>query len=147
MTCRLGHGTAWASRSHRCVQHIHTDLTVFCCSDVNAEMEDIIEAGRLAKSYKQNQWRVIFSRQYLPQLVINIALPIFNQLDGINSVMFYAPQLFSSLGSGMQMALLMHVIIGVVNVVTTFVAVFTVDRWGRRACTASKCCTQCVCPV
>eukprot|EP00877_Chromochloris_zofingiensis_P002379 jgi/Chrzof1/12141/Cz06g22210.t1 len=100
--------------------------------NVNAEMEDIIEAGRLAKSYKQNQWRVIFSRQYLPQLVINIALPIFNQLDGINSVMFYAPQLFSSLGSGMQMALLMHVIIGVVNVVTTFVAVFTVDSLGRR---------------
>lgn len=42
-----------------------------------------------------------------------------------------APQLFSAMGSTRQQALLTHVIIGVVNVVTTLVAVFTVDSIGR----------------
>lgn len=45
--------------------------------------------------------------------------------------MFYAPQLFDAMGSGRKQALLTHVIIGAVNVVTTFVAVFTVDSLGR----------------
>lgn len=48
-----------------------------------------------------------------------------------NNSMFYTPQLFSALGSSRQQALLTHVIIGVVNVVTTLVAVFTVDSLGR----------------
>jgi len=52
-------------------------------------------------------------------------------MDGINTIMFYAPQLFDALGSSRQQALLTHVIIGVVNVVTTLVAVFTVDSLGR----------------
>jgi hypothetical protein len=67
-------------------------------------------------------------RRYLPQLVMTIALPIFNQFDGINSIMFYAPQLFDAMGQGASNALRTHVIIGAVNVGTTLVAVFTVDR-------------------
>lgn len=42
-----------------------------------------------------------------------------------------APQLFDTLGSGETWGLIVHCIIGAVNVVTTFVAVFTVDRWGE----------------
>jgi hypothetical protein len=87
-----------------------------------------VEAAKFARSIQKNQWRAMFSKRYIPQVVVCIALPIFNQLDGINSIMFYAPQLFQSMGSGQQQALLTHVIIGVVNVVTTLVAVFTVDR-------------------
>jgi hypothetical protein len=73
-------------------------------------------------------WATMFRRRYLPQLVMTIALPIFNQFDGINSIMFYAPQLFDGIGQGASQALLTHVIIGAVNVATTLVAVFTVDR-------------------
>jgi len=43
-----------------------------------------------------------------------------------------APQLFDTLGSGQSWSLIVHCIIGAVNVVTTFVAVFTVDSLGRR---------------
>jgi len=56
---------------------------------------------------------------------------VFNQMDGINTIMFWAPQLFSAMGSGRREALLTHVIIGAVNVGTTLVAVFTVDSIGR----------------
>lgn len=100
-------------------------------ANVDVEFEDIQEAARFASSIKKNQWRAMFSKRYIPQVVVCIALPIFNQLDGINSIMFYAPQLFQTMGSGQKQALLTHVIIGVVNVVTTLVAVFTVDSLGR----------------
>ena len=51
---------------------------------------------------------------------------------GINSVVFYAPVIFSSLGMGQDSSLLSSVIIGVVFVATTVVAVLTVDKYGRK---------------
>jgi hypothetical protein len=95
---------------------------------VEPELEDIEEAARFARAHHRGGWSSLFSRRYLPQLLITIALPTFNQLDGINSIMFYAPQLFSAMGQGESQALLMHLIIGAVNVVTTLAAVLTVDR-------------------
>ncbi|KAI8472941.1 MAG: general substrate transporter [Monoraphidium minutum] len=100
--------------------------------DVGPELEDIIEAARFAKMTSKGAWRSFRQRRYLPQLVMTIALPFFNQLDGINSIMFYAPQLFDAMGQGASRALLTHVIIGAVNVGTTLVAVFTVDWLGRK---------------
>ncbi|KAF8065876.1 STP13 [Scenedesmus sp. PABB004] len=99
--------------------------------DVEAELDDMRDAADAAHAVRANPWRAMFSRKFTPQLVILVALQIFNQLDGINSIMFYAPQLFDAMGSGRREALLTHVIIGAVNVATTFVAVFTVDRLGR----------------
>eukprot|EP00775_Hariotina_reticulata_P013342 gene13342-13470_t len=99
--------------------------------DVEVEFEDIVDAAQQAHSIRVNPWRTMFSRRYVPQLVTIVALQVFNQMDGINTIMFYAPQLFDALGSSRKQALLTHVIIGVVNVVTTLVAVFTVDSLGR----------------
>ena len=59
-------------------------------------------------------------------------MPFFQQFTGINAVIFYAPQLFNSLGSGSDSALLSTVIIGAVNVGCTLVAVFGVDKFGRK---------------
>ena len=52
-------------------------------------VEDNIVAAREARSLAKGAWRSMFSAKYLPQLMITIWLPIFNQLDGINSIMFY----------------------------------------------------------
>ena len=57
----------------------------------------------------------------------------FQQWTGINAILFYAPQLFSSLGSSSEAALLNAVIIGAVKIVSPLVAVLTVDRLGRRS--------------
>jgi hypothetical protein len=68
-------------------------------------------------------------------------------MDGINTIMFYAPQLFSTMGSNRQQALLTHVIIGVVNVVTTLVAVFTVDSIGRTFWMVEASVQMCICEI
>ena len=101
--------------------------------DVSAELDDIREATRLcAQTSTLDSWRQLAKRRNLPQLVISIAVPFFQQFTGINAIMFYVPVLFKSLGSGADAALLNTVIIGCVNVVSTLVAIFSVDRLGRR---------------
>jgi SP family xylose:H+ symportor-like MFS transporter len=65
-------------------------------------------------------------------LVIGLALAILQQTTGINVFLYYAPEIFKSLGSGTNTALLQTVIIGAFNVVFTVVAIRTVDRLGRK---------------
>jgi Sugar (and other) transporter len=60
-------------------------------------------------------------------------MPFFQQFTGINAIIFYSPVFFSSLGSGDKTALESSCIVGAVNVLSTLVAVFGVDRVGRRA--------------
>jgi hypothetical protein len=58
---------------------------------VDAELEDLIDAANHARSVGTGlkQWKHLFSPLYRPQLVTIIAMAAFNQLDGINTIMFY----------------------------------------------------------
>jgi MFS transporter, SP family, xylose:H+ symportor len=65
-------------------------------------------------------------------LVVGVMLSVFQQFVGINAVLYYAPLMFSNLGASTDSALLQTVIVGAANVIFTFVALATVDRWGRK---------------
>ncbi len=65
-------------------------------------------------------------------LVIGIALAILQQITGINVFMYYAPEIFKQVGAGTDTALLQTVIVGAFNVTFTVVAIWTVDRIGRK---------------
>ncbi|MBL1220786.1 sugar porter family MFS transporter [Chryseobacterium sp. L7] len=65
-------------------------------------------------------------------LIIGILLAVFSQITGINAIMYYAPEIFKSMGAGSGSALFQTVVIGVINVIFTFVAIKYVDRWGRK---------------
>ena len=100
--------------------------------DVGPEMEDIEDAAKATAAAEAVGRGAIFRKQYRPELVAVVAAPIFQQLTGINSIMFYAPVIMSSLGMGTRAALLNTVIIGAVNVGATLVSVYLVDRAGRK---------------
>ena len=57
---------------------------------------------------------------------------IFQQFTGINAIMFYAPVLFDTLGFGGDASLYSAVITGAVNVLSTIVSIYSVDKLGRR---------------
>lgn len=99
--------------------------------EVDEEYADIEEAARLSKLIKHPMMN-IFKPQYRPQLVISLLFMLFQQFTGINAIIFYAPALFNSIGSGHTAALLNTVIIGAVNVLSTLIAVALVDKLGRR---------------
>lgn len=65
-------------------------------------------------------------------IVVGIMMSVFQQLVGINAVLYYAPLMFSNMGASTDSALLQTIIVGVANVVFTLIAIATVDRWGRK---------------
>ncbi len=65
-------------------------------------------------------------------IVIGILLSVFQQVVGINVVLYYAPTIFKGLGFGNDAAMYQTVIMGFVNIVFTLVAIFTVDKFGRK---------------
>ncbi|XP_061992136.1 sugar transport protein 13-like [Rosa rugosa] len=99
--------------------------------NVEPEFLELVEASRVAKEVK-HPFRNLLKRRNRPQLVIAIALQIFQQLTGINAIMFYAPVLFDTLGFGSDAALYSAVITGAVNVLSTVVSIYSVDKVGRR---------------
>lgn len=65
-------------------------------------------------------------------IIIGILLSVFQQFVGINVVLYYAGDIFRSMGSGNDSSLLQTIIVGIVNLTFTVVAIFTVDRFGRK---------------
>jgi MFS family permease len=80
-----------------------------------------------------NPYKTLLSKKYRPQFILSILIPLFQQLSGINVVMFYAPILFSTIGFGSNASLYSAVIVGVVNIISTIVSIVLVDKIGRRA--------------
>ncbi|HEX7492749.1 MAG TPA: D-xylose transporter XylE [Bacteroidales bacterium] len=65
-------------------------------------------------------------------IVIGILLSVFQQFVGINVVLYYAPEIFRTLGNGTDSALLQTILVGIINLTFTVVAILSVDRFGRR---------------
>lgn len=65
-------------------------------------------------------------------IFLGIILSVFQQFVGINVVMYYAGNIFRNMGASMNTSLLQTIIVGVINMLFTILAIFTVDRFGRR---------------
>ncbi len=65
-------------------------------------------------------------------VVVGILLSVFQQFVGINVVLYYAPEIFKNMGSTTDASLLQTIIVGAINLTFTVVAIFTVDRYGRK---------------
>ncbi|XP_058769657.1 sugar transport protein 13-like isoform X1 [Vicia villosa] len=99
--------------------------------NIDPEFLELVEASHVAKQVK-HPFRNILKRNNRPQLVISIALMVFQQFTGINAIMFYAPVLFNTLGFKNDAALYSAVITGAINVISTIVSIYSVDKLGRR---------------
>ncbi|MFC6731004.1 sugar porter family MFS transporter [Haladaptatus sp. DYSN1] len=97
--------------------------------NVEAELEQIQETARKQASTGLSDLVEPWIR---PALVVGIGLAAFQQVTGINTVIYYAPTILESTGFDSSASILATVGIGVVNVVMTIVAVLLMDRAGRR---------------
>ncbi len=73
-----------------------------------------------------------FQAAYRTPILLVIAIAAFNQLSGINALMYYAPRIFAMAGAGQDSALLQSVIVGGTFLVFTMAAMAVIDRIGRR---------------
>ncbi len=81
---------------------------------------------------EEGSLRDIIGAKVRPMLLVGVALAIFQQIVGINTVIYYAPTILRFTGSSVSSAITQTVFIGLTNVVFTVVAVLLLDRFGRR---------------
>jgi sugar porter (SP) family MFS transporter len=74
----------------------------------------------------------LFQQAYRGPILLAVAIAAFNQLSGINALMYYAPAIFRMAGAGPGAALLQSVIVGGTNLVFTMAAMAVIDHFGRR---------------
>jgi SP family xylose:H+ symportor-like MFS transporter len=94
------------------------------------------EAGEIAESLKAEMSGVhqrLFQAKYLKPLLLACMIAAFNQLDGINAVLYYSADIFRMAGADQAGALAQSVIIGFTNLVMTIVAMALIDLVGRKA--------------
>ena len=73
-----------------------------------------------------------FTRRYLKVILMAIAIAAFNQLSGVNAILYYAPVVMQQAGAGADASYLMSVGVGLMNLVATMAALTVIDRFGRR---------------
>lgn len=101
--------------------------------DQTPVLEEIKESLISEKVEKELGIKEILSPKLRPILIIAIFLAVFQQWSGINVIFFYAPDIFASMQSGIDAALFQTTLIGITNLVFTFVAMWLIDKIGRKA--------------
>ncbi|XP_041974758.1 facilitated trehalose transporter Tret1-like [Aricia agestis] len=96
---------------------------------IDNEMRDIALCN--AESEKLTSVRELFQMTYLKSILICLGLMAFQQLSGINAVIFYTVKIFAMSGSSVDKHL-STIIVGVVNFLSTFIATALIDRTGRK---------------
>jgi MFS transporter, SP family, arabinose:H+ symporter len=107
----------------RVLQRIQSDASG---SVIAAEADEI-----MALSTEKVSGR-FWTRQLRKPITLAILIALFNQLSGINAILYFAPRIFELTGLGAKAALLQSVGIGLTNLVFTFIGLWLIDRLGRR---------------
>ncbi|WP_018628748.1 sugar porter family MFS transporter [Niabella aurantiaca] len=75
---------------------------------------------------------VFFSRRYTRPIIMAVLVALFNQLSGINAIIYFAPRVFELAGLGKSTAFLQSAGVGLVNLVFTMLGLYLIDRLGRK---------------
>ena len=96
-------------------------------SEIAAEADEITAA-----STEQASSGHFWTRRLHKPILLAILIAFFNQMSGINAILYFAPRIFELTGLAAKAALLQSIGIGVTNLVFTFVGLWLIDRLGRR---------------
>lgn len=101
---------------------------------VNDTATAIAVQDEIKESFKEEKGtiRELFAPGLRMAMIVGMTLALFSQITGINAIIYFAPEIFKSVGFGTESAMLQTVIIGVVNTIFTFVAIKYIDKVGRR---------------
>ncbi|XP_068618809.1 facilitated trehalose transporter Tret1 isoform X5 [Battus philenor] len=112
--------------------------------DVDNELNALITKAEEAKNNPVSFLSAITKKTALKAILICYALMLFQQLSGINAVIFNTSAIFASAGAAIPSAIA-TIIIGVIQVVATFISSLVVDRLGRRVLLLFSALVMCVC--
>jgi sugar porter (SP) family MFS transporter len=96
-------------------------------AQIEAEADEI-----LALSHEKVEAGGFWTKRLRLPILLAFLIAFFNQLSGINAILYFAPRIFEMTGLGTKAALLQSVGIGITNLIFTFVGLWLIDRLGRR---------------
>jgi sugar porter (SP) family MFS transporter len=85
----------------------------------------------ILESVKEHQEK-LFQRRYSKPIICAMLLAIFNQLSGINAILYYAPRIFEMAGFDKSQSFSQPIFIGVANLISTLLAMTVIDKFGRK---------------
>jgi SP family xylose:H+ symportor-like MFS transporter len=97
--------------------------------DIQSEVSEIKSS---LDSKNQGTQEPFFNRKYFKPISLAVMIAIFNQLSGINAVLYYAPHIFKMAGAGEGSSLLQSVAIGGTFTIFTLAALLVIDKFGRK---------------
>ena len=95
------------------------------------ELQAIKNSAKEADLSKKNK-EGLFSKKYKTPVILAMLFAFFNQVSGINAIIYYAPRIFEMAGLGAHSSLLSTVGIGLINFMFTLLAINIIDKVGRR---------------
>jgi SP family xylose:H+ symportor-like MFS transporter len=103
-----------------------------CGSDTGSVEDEIREIQHSMDLAHHSLREPFYCRRYRTPILLAVAIAMFNQLSGINAVLYYTPSIFKMAGAGVESALLQSVIVGFTMLVFTVLAMVIIDHFGRR---------------
>ena len=97
--------------------------------DKGEAVRQVEETRLTVRDVRKSEWRSLFSPGIFKAVVIGVAIAILGQFMGVNAVLYYGPTIFKD--AGMADPLLSQVLVGVVNMLTTVLALLIIDKVGR----------------
>ena len=94
--------------------------------------QEALRAIQSTDHHRQSGFKAFISGRYKLPIMLAFLIAFFNQVSGINAVIYYAPRIFSQTGMEESSALLSSVGIGVINLIFTMLGLALIDRMGRR---------------
>ena len=111
-------------RAHAVLQRIYRSS--------EAADEEIVAVHGTASASSKSEWRVLFEPGIRKAVVIGVFIAILGQFMGVNAVLYYGPTIFENAGLSSGDSLFSQVLVGVVNMLTSVLALAIIDRVGRK---------------
>lgn len=120
----------WLVLKKGAIEEAHKVLQQLNPANADAELQAIINSKE--SDLRQKDKSNLFSRKYRVPVMLAVLFAFFNQVSGINAIIYYAPRIFEMAGLGRDSALLSTAGIGLINLIFTLLALNIIDRFGRR---------------
>ena len=97
-----------------------------------SQADKVLTAIQNSKSVSESSFGNLFKSAYKTPVMLAVLIAVFNQVSGINAIIYYAPRIFEMAGLGKSAALLSSAGIGLTNLISTLVGLSLIDKFGRR---------------
>jgi len=95
--------------------------------------QEVLEIKESFRQESGSSFRQLFSPALRLALIVGVGLAILQQVTGINAIMYYAPEIFKEAGAGTNASLIQTILVGLINFLFTILAIWLIDKVGRKA--------------